>query len=116
MEKLEALFAEIAELISTRVGEAGKPFTAGKFTGLGWLDFPYRTTDYDGPYPRIALKTQSDAVHVYVMSRDPDMLQEYVNVFGKTGIGKGCIRIKKLTPERQAALIEIVDNQLVTPP
>jgi len=110
MDQLEALYIEIEGLIEERLGEKGKPFTVGKFSGLGWLDFHYRCSTYEGLYPRISLKRQANAVHVYVMHVAYGLLKDYVDIFGKTGIGKGCIRIKKLTPERHDALLEIVDK------
>jgi hypothetical protein len=112
MEKLEQLHNEIKELIEEHVGEKAKTFTLGKFSGLGWLEFHYICSTYDRLYPRIVLKCQSNAIHVYIMSREYGLLERYISVFGKTGLGKGCIRIKKLTPERQEALIEIISKVL----
>ena len=98
------------DMVEHVMGIVGKTFTVGKFTGLGWLDFHYVCSTYDGMYPRISLKKQSNGVHLYVMSPDDGLLAEYEDVFGKSGIGKGCIRIKTLTPERMAGLREIVEK------
>ena len=108
MDQLDVLYDQILTLIETEVGAKAKPFTAGKFEGVGWLDFHYVCSTYDGIYPRIALKKQANGVHVYVMSPEYGILSEYVDIFGKTAIGKGCVRIKLLTESREASLIELV--------
>ena len=108
MDKLDVLYGKILMLIETEVGVQGTPFTAGKFEGVGWLDFHYVCSTYDGKYPRIALKKQANGVHVYIMSSEYGILAEYVDIFGKTAIGKGCVRVKLLTEEREAGLVELI--------
>ena len=110
MSDLQNLYNEIEQLINSEAGESGRPFVYGKFEGVGWLNFHYSCTAYEGPYPRIALKQQKNAIHFYVMLwvEGKSILENYIHIFGKTSIGKGCIRIKKLSDERKNALSEIV--------
>lgn len=110
MDKLDLMFSEINEMIESVIGETGREYTIGKFTGIGWLDFHYVCSTYDGMYPRISLKKQSSGVHLYVMSPDYGLLAEYEDVFGKSGLGKGCIRVKTLTADRMAGLRDIVEK------
>jgi len=110
MDALQSLYYEIKNLIDEGVGEPGHEYEYGKFKGLGWLDFDYANTNYEGPFPRISLKLQKNAVHVYVMMwiDGKPILENYVNIFGKSAVGKGCLRIKKLNDERKRALEEII--------
>ena len=104
------LYHEILSLIERTVGEPARPFTCGKFDGVGWLDFHYVCSTYDGAYPRLALKQQKNAVHVYLMLwiDGIPVLERYMSLFGKSAVGKGCLRLKKLDPAKEAALVEIV--------
>jgi hypothetical protein len=110
MNNMDNLFDEIKNMIDKATGEAGREFSLGKFEGLGWLDFHYSCSTYDGLYPRIALKQYANAVHFYAMLwiDGKSVIEDYSNVFGKSSVGKGCIRIKKLTDERRDALLEII--------
>ena len=109
------LYDKILNKIELKYGEAGKNFTCGKFEGLGWDFYHYKCSTYDGPYPRVALKQQKNGTHVYTMLWEDgkSVLEDYIDVFGKSAVGKGCLRIKKLTPEREAALDAILDVALL---
>jgi len=111
MKDLSGLYDEIRHIIESKIGEAGEKFSYGKFDGLGWLNFHYTCSTYDGLFPRISLKQQKNAVHIYVMmwKDGRPLLENYVNVFGKSAIGKGCLRIKKLNEEFKKAICEIID-------
>ena len=110
MNKLEILYNEIESIITNEVGESGRIFTFGKFEGIGWLDFHYKCSTYDGLYPRISLKQQTNAVHFYIILwiDGKPVLDDYIEIFGKSAVGKGCLRIKKLDETRRAALVEII--------
>ncbi|MCL2574639.1 MAG: DUF1801 domain-containing protein [Defluviitaleaceae bacterium] len=111
MDKLDMLFSEIKEIIDGCAGEVGRDFVCGSFEGMGWLNFHYKCTTYDGLYPRIALKCQKKKVHLYVMMWRPDgepVLAKYENLFGKSNVGKGCLRIKSLDDARVDAIRELV--------
>ena len=114
MDKLDMLYNEILTFITNALGVPGEPFTAGKFTGVGWLYFHYKSASYNGMYPRIALKRQMHSVNVYVMGKDDHLLDAYAADFGKTAVGKGCIRIKNLTPVRKARLLQLVNELAAT--
>ncbi|MCL2610416.1 MAG: hypothetical protein FWE02_01935 [Defluviitaleaceae bacterium] len=115
MNTLEILYDEIKSMIDSFTGENGKQFTCGQFEGLGWLDFYYKTTTYEGYYPRISLKIRSKAVHFYIMlwKDGKPILEDYIEVFGKSSVGKGCLRIKKLNDEKRLALKEIILEAIV---
>jgi len=109
MEDLQNLHDEIVGIIERETGETGYDFAQGKFEGLGWLNFHYKCSTYDGPYPRIALKIQKNAVHLYLMvwvDGEPP-LKRYTELFGKSAVGQGCLRIKFLDDRRREAVAEI---------
>lgn len=113
---MEALFEQINQLISRTVGSPGQAFTAGQFSGLGWLEFHYVCSTYDGPYPRIALKQYDKTVNFYIHVWDngQSILENYKEVFGKSAVGVGCIRIRKLNEQRIEALRELVQIAMNT--
>lgn len=105
-----ALYHEIKALIDEQVGEVGREYTIGKFTGDGWLNFHYVCSTYDGQYPRISLKQQKQSVNFYLMLwiDGKPVLENYQSVFGKTALGKGCLRLKKIDDKGKVALKEII--------
>ena len=110
MGNRDALYNEIKSLIDREVGGLGVDFTAGKFTGIGWLFFHYKCTSYDGLYPRISLKQYPDSVHIYfhLFKDGQSELDSFVDIFGKSAVGKGCVRLKKWNEERKDALNELI--------
>ena len=107
------LYEKIKFIIDRETGADGHVFRSGKFEGIGWLFFHYVCSTYDGLYPRLSIKQQSSGVHLYVMTMENSggsILDKYIPVFGKSAIGKGCLRIKKLTSEHEEALIEIISQ------
>ena len=110
MDALQSIYDEIEQIINSEAGEQGHNFAIGKFSGMGWLNFYYTCSTYDGLYPRIALKRQTNAVHLYVMlwGDGKPILERYTGIFGKTAVGKSCLRIRKLDDKRKTAIAEIV--------
>jgi hypothetical protein len=115
MNTLQDIYNEINDIITNATNETGKPFSYGKFEGIGWLEFTYTNSTYSGPFPKISLKLQKNAVHIYIMHwlDGKPIIENYVDAFGKSATGVGCIRIKKLTEERKTALEDIVNKILV---
>ncbi|TLG72504.1 hypothetical protein [Culicoidibacter larvae] len=103
------IYEQINQLISNITGVHGKEYTIGKFTGLGWLNFHYVCSTYDGPYPRISLKQYEKTVNVYyaLWEDGQGVVEGYKDVFGKSNVGKNCIRIRKLDEQKIAALEEL---------
>ena len=103
---LDDLYVEILEILENKLGK-GESYISGKFEGLGWLNFPYK----GGLLPKISLKQQKNAVHLYIMKwiDGKPVLDRYRHIFGKSATGVGCIRIKKLDSDRKQALIDIID-------
>ena len=115
MDKLESIFTDIKSMIDKQTGEEGIEFVHGKFSGIGWLKFHYVCSTYNGEYPRLLLKRQKDAVHLYALLWDDGkpVLERYICVFGKSAVGKSCVRIKTLDDKRVRALHEIIDMAIV---
>ena len=108
---MEELYQEIYQLMKDETGQEGRDFAIGAFSGLGWLYAPYKSASFDGLYPKICLKEQKNAVHVYVtlFVDGKSVIENYTAIFGKSAIGKSCIRVKKLTRQRREALEEIIN-------
>ncbi|MCL1987897.1 MAG: hypothetical protein FWG64_08005 [Firmicutes bacterium] len=104
VDKLDSLYNGILELFTSELGNEhrnGTEYTIGKFTGIGFL-FPKE--DCEKP-PLISLKRQKNAVHIYAIN-----LEKYAPIFGKSAVGKGCIRVKSLNNERLQAIKEIISK------
>lgn len=86
-----------------------KLFKDRSFVGVGYNFLPYKNTCYDGVWPQISMTVQKNNVSVYIMyfPNGKPIVEEYINVFGKSNVGKSCIRIKKLDVEKLLAFQSI---------
>ncbi|MFV0560190.1 MAG: hypothetical protein ACK5NA_05690 [Enterococcus sp.] len=106
----EKLFTQIQQLIEQETNLPGESFTVGKFTGIGWL-FTQPSPD-EPASPMIAIKQYAKTVNVYVPidEDEPPLVEQYAHIFGKSNLGKTCIRISSLTPARLDALKLLVNK------
>ena len=104
------LYKKMKSLIEEITGEPGHQVVCGKFEGEGWLMYHYVCSTYDGMYPRVSIKQQKNAVHFYVMLwiAGKPILERYAYLFPKSAMGKGCLRLKKLSSETEQVLREVV--------
>lgn len=108
----EALMMEIVAIIDQAMADEGQVFTSpSKMSMVGYQLIDYHNTCYDGKWPVIAIAPQKSSVNVYVFAMKDGhyLLEDYISIFGKSNLGKSCIRIRKLNPERINALKEIVE-------
>lgn len=79
-------------------------------TLLGYGFVPYKTSSYDGMWPLISMAPQKNSLNLYVMvyENGKPIIEQYKEVFGKSNIGKGCIRIKKFSGPRQVAVSDMI--------
>ncbi len=108
-------YTEIAKKIDSMIKETDlykdrKLHSSDSITVLGYGFRPYKNTCYDGVWPLLSLSPQKNNLGFYVMIYEggKSILEKYKDVFGKSNVGVGCIRIKKLNDERIKALKEII--------
>lgn len=97
------MYQQIIDLINYETGEEAQVYSIGKFTGLGWLHDSSNE-------PRITIKEYNNSVHIYAYLWDKDENHHHVlaSIFGKSGVGKTCIRIKTLNSDKIDAIKDIV--------
>jgi hypothetical protein len=106
--KLDELYNEIMRLVKDITKQNGMPFELGAFSAIGWR----HDSSNDTPMPYISIKKQKNAVHVYYSfwKFNEAEKRHFVSVFGKSAIGKSCIRIRKMTVERKETLTFIINR------
>ncbi|GMC01237.1 MULTISPECIES: hypothetical protein [Enterococcus] len=106
----EKSYTQIKQLIEQETNQAGKSFTVGKFTGIGWLFIQHSPEEPASPL--IAVKQYAKTVNIYVPidENEPPLVEQYAQIFGKSNLGKTCIRISSLTPTRLDALKALVQK------
>lgn len=77
---------------------------------LGYGFKPYKNTCYDGVWPLIGMAKQKNSLNLYVMiyKDGKSILDDYKDIFGKSNVGVGCIRIKKMNEIRKKAIEDII--------
>ena len=111
---MDELFNNIKTMFDTLTQEKGYEYTVGAFSGTGWLEFHYVCSSYDGPYPRMSLKQYDKTVNAYffLYEQGASVVEKMGEIFGKSNVGKSCIRIRKLNDERIEALKFLVEKSL----
>jgi len=79
-------------------------FTGLSITMVGYGEMPAKTSSDEEIWPLIGLAPQKNSVNIYLAAeKDGVPLPQYhIDSFGKTAVGKNCIRIrsiKKLDPD-----------------
>ncbi len=109
--KFKCIALEIDEIISgSNLYKDRNLHVTDSVTLLGYGFKPYKNTCYDGKWPMISMSPQKNSLNLYVMiyENDKNIISDYVEVFGKSNVGVGCIRIKVLNDNRIAAIKEII--------
>lgn len=106
----EKSYTQIKQLIEQETNQTGKSFTVGKFTGIGWLFVQHSPEEPASPL--IAVKQYAKTVNIYVPidENEPPLVEQYAQIFGKSNLGKTCIRISSLTPTRLDTLKALVQK------
>ena len=99
------MYTQIIDIINHETNEEPRPYSIGKFEGLAWL---YNEQNE----PQITLKEYANSVNLYAYLWDKDLnyYEEMIQVFGKSGVGKSCIRIKKLDAKKIDAIRDIISR------
>lgn len=112
------LFIELYQFINQVTGGEGVLFKTSPeaMTIVGYYVVPYKTSTYDGEYPLISIVPQKNNISIYVMVTIDGkfLVPEYAEVFGKSNIGKSCIRIKAMTDLKYQALEGLLEKAMAT--
>ncbi|WP_159649224.1 hypothetical protein [Erysipelothrix aquatica] len=104
---MEHIEQHLVHIISEIVGSPGREYHLGKFEGLAWFLNNAET-------PVVSLKKYDKTVNVYAMtwSQNHELAKAVETTFGKSAIGKSCIRIRKLTPDREQVLKNVIQFEI----
>jgi hypothetical protein len=95
-ESQKEVYYQITELLI----DLGEPYIFKTNTTkiLGYGRMHYTNTIYDGNYPPISLIAYKNKISIYIMyfPNGEPYVNKYISVFGKSNLGKSCIRISKL--------------------
>ncbi len=111
------LFKELYQILKEEIAQEGTLFkTDSNMTMIGFKYIKYQNTNYNGMWPLIAIAPQKNNISIYVLALENDeyIVQKYGKEFGKSNIGKSCIRIKKLDEKRIESLKVIIQKALQT--
>lgn len=101
------LLREIYELILNNTEIEPYLFTSSSINLIG---FGYHKADKNGvQWPRFAIAPQKNNVAIYVTTfKDGvSITTHYQEIFKKSNVSKGCIRIKSLNSEKSQAIVEL---------
>lgn len=111
LEKLDYDQSQICQTIDQIFGKLQKNyvFKTNTIVLVSYGTIHYKCSTYDGPWPLISFTAQKNNISLYLMLYidGKPFIERYSEIFGKSNVGKGCIRIKKLNEERIKALNEI---------
>ncbi len=107
------LFLELVNFVNERLGTTGKIFTSqstSKMTMIGYHLVEYKNSCYDGDWPLVAIAPQQNTINVYIMIviDGKYLVPEYSNYFGKSNVGKSCIRIRSMNDLKYQGLEQIL--------
>lgn len=112
------LFMELYQFINQITGGEGVLYKQydDAMTIIGYYIVPYKTNSFDGEYPLISIAPQKNNISIYVMVtiNGEYLVPLYGDAFGKSNVGKSCIRIKKMNEEKYDALEGLLQRAIST--
>ncbi len=78
---------------------------------IGYYFFEYKNSTYDGKHwPAISIAPQKNfvALYIFTLKDGKYFLEDYVDNFKKSQLGKSCLRIKKLDESNLDIITEII--------
>ncbi len=109
------LIKQITKIIEEEIKEKGTLFkTNSNMYLIGYKYMDYKNSNYDGKWPMISVAPQKNNISVYIFAfyNGKYIAEMYAHSFGKSNVGRSCIRIKKLDEEREKKLREIIKLSL----
>lgn len=112
------LFVDLYQFINEVIGGEGVLFRSepSGMTIVGYYVVPYKTTTENTEYPLISIVPQKNNISVYVMVtiNGEFLVPKYADVFGKSNVGKSCIRIKSMNEDKYEALEQLLHRAIST--
>lgn len=112
------LLSQIYYFMNEVIGDEGKLFTSDSspMSMIGYCFVPYKTAVNTAPYPLISIAPQKNNISIYIMGvvDGQFIVPNYAPIFGKSNIGKSCIRIKTMNEDKYEALAEILKRTIAT--
>lgn len=90
-------------------------FSGPSITTVGYGEMPWKTSSQGGAWPLISLAPQKNSVNIYIAAeKDGVPLPRYfVQHFGKSAVGKNCIRIRSVKKLDARILKELIRETLL---
>ncbi len=107
------LFLELVSYLNNKLGQTGEIFTSkseSEMTMVGYYLTTYKNSCYDGKWPLVAIAPQQNTVNIYVMLVEDGeyIVPKYSNYFGKSNVGKSCIRIRNMNDLKYNGLEQLL--------
>lgn len=110
------LFLNIYQFMNQVVGTDGVLFRDGQsqMSIIGYLFVPYQTQNSKRQYPLISIAPQKNNISIYVMVRSngESLTTKYQHIFGKSNVGKSCIRIKTMNDHKYLGLEQLISDAM----
>ncbi|MDA3812302.1 MAG: DUF1801 domain-containing protein [Spirochaetaceae bacterium] len=92
-----------------------KLFSGNSITMIGYGEMSWETSSDLEVWPLISLAPQKHTVNLYIAAEKDDipLPQHYIDNFGKSNVGKNCIRINSLKKLDTDILKELVRETLI---
>ena len=115
-EEHEELIRLIDKIIIESAPELSrKLFSGSSITMVGYGEMTWKTASADGIWPLISLAPQKNSVNLYIAAEKEEipLPQYFIDSFGKSAIGKNCIRIRSINKLDPHVLKELVRETLL---
>ncbi|MDC7233054.1 MAG: DUF1801 domain-containing protein [Spirochaetales bacterium] len=85
-------------------------FSGPSITMIGYGEMPWNTASASGTWPVISLAPQKDTVNLYIAAEKEGkpLPSFYIEDFGKSAVGKSCVRIRSVKTLKKEALISLI--------
>lgn len=115
-EKHEELIRLIDKIISETAPHLKRElYSAPSITMIGYSEISLKTASAEGVWPLISLAPQKQTVNLYIAAKKDGvpLPQYFIESFGKSAVGKSCVRIRSLKTLKQDILRELIRETLL---
>lgn len=112
----EELLRLLDEIIIEQAPTLKRKFFSGpSITMIGYGEMPRQSTSSSGFWPVISLAPQKGTVNLYIAAEKNGvpLPSFYIKDFGKTAVGKSCIRIRSVKSLKKDALISLIKETVL---
>lgn len=112
----EELFRSIDQIIQNSAPSLKRQlFSKKSITMIGYGEMPLKEGSDQEVWPLISLAPQKNSVNIYISGEKDGLAlpQYYKEHFGKSAVGKSCIRIKSLKKINEQILKELIRETML---